>query len=874
MTTFIPNDIFREIRRKKGSRQQLAALLETSTTNIVRWERGETCPEPAMLHRLCMLFEKSPEELGFSERVVSHKEETVQQARTGANSTSFAPVYDSAVPLLPATPLIGRTHELLQVKEHLMKSTSGAVTVLTGLLGVGKTALAINLVHDSEVLAHFYDGILWADLGLAPPLLGILRRWGSLLGISGQERFGQGQARLGQGPAQSLREAIGERKMLVVIDDVCKVEDVLTLCVGGPRCVYLVTTRFAHIATHLVSGGTVHLQELQEEESIELLRLLAPRVVETEPDRVRELVSSVGALPLALILMGNYLRTQTANKLPRRITATLERLSQSQERLQVHELHPPVEKHLGLPDGALLSLQSVIAVSDQILSPSSRAAFYALAVFPPKPQSFSQEAALTVTLCTHADLDELCDAGIVERYGDRYMLHQVIADYVRLQLQGQARQDAIERFVSCVSRCVETNRKEYDLLEVESNTIRAALDLAHCYAHWDRLLSITCSFASFLIMRGLYGEAEYHLERAYVVVDELGQTPDTGQPYPPLQDPCAYIQILSCLGEVAQKRGPLAQAETHLRHGLEYARRVGHCEALCDLLKNLGWVASKRGDYTQAYVYLQEGLHLARQERDSERLCSVLSVFGSVLAVQGKYGQAISYLSEGLTLARRMGDYQQTCSLLINKGIVYGSLGDFQRAEEAFYEGIFHAHQLGYREWISLLLIHLGDIAHEHDDYELAEKYFHEALAAVREMGHRELLCMTLMHLAVLARKQENYIQAHSYLEESLALSYQIEQPPVTARVLYEYAELHIDLQLIQEAKELFRVMHRVSPPGNQELFALAQYGLARTLVALGNLSEALKVCTRSAEVFEAMRHRKAQEVRLWVEDLSKALHS
>jgi tetratricopeptide (TPR) repeat protein/transcriptional regulator with XRE-family HTH domain len=871
MTAFVPNDTFREIRRKKGSRQQLAALLETSTTNIVRWERGEAWPEPAMLHRLCELFAMSPNELGFSETVLPQQQGIVQQGSAGINpdSASIGPVYDSAVPLLPAAPLVGRTRELFQVKERLKRSTGSTATVLTGLPGVGKTALAITLAHDSDLRAHFRDGILWSNLGLAPPLLAVLRRWGSLLGISG---LGQGQslhpATLNDVSSLStaLRIAIENRRMLLVIDDACKLEDALTLCIGGPHCAYLVTTRFAHIATRVASGGTVQLQELHEEESIELLRLLAPRVVDAEPDRVRELVGSVGGLPLALMLMGNYLRTQTTNKLPRRITATLERLSQSHERLQVHEPHPPVEKHPDLPDGALLSLQSAIAVSDQLLYPSSRAALYALSIFPPKPQSFSEEAALTVALCTHEDLDNLCDAGIVEYHGDRYMLHRVIADYARLQLRGQAERDAIERLATYVAQYVETNRKDYDLLEVESSTIRTTLALAHSYDHWGMLVSITCSFVPFLMMRGLYGEAEEHLQRAYAVADGSGQAQ-------PLRDSYAYIQLLFYLGEVAQKRGQLAQAETHLQRGLEYARSIRHSEYTGDLLKSLGWVASKRGDYAQAHVYLQESLQLARQGGDHERLCSILSIFGSVLATEGEYRQANSYLSEGLALARRMRDYQQTCSLLINKGVIYGTLGDFQHAEEAFHEGLFHARQLRHREWISLLLINLGDIAHEHNDYDLAEKYLHEGLAMVREMGHRELLCVALINLAVLARKRENYVQAHAYLEESLALSYQVEQPEATACVLYEYAELHFDLQLVQEANELFLAMRRISPPGNQKLFALAQYGLARTLVAQGNLFEAREVGTESAEIFAAMQHRKAQEVRLWVEDLNRALN-
>src|SRR5262249_49157812 len=144
MAAFIPNDTFRELRRKKGSRQQLATLLETSTANIVRWERGETRPEPAMLQRLCELFEMSPEELGFPKIVLSQREEAVQQAIGSETSTQgqtptqgrllrqgFSSIYDSAIPLLPAAPLVGRTRELFQVTERLKRSTNCVVTVLT-----------------------------------------------------------------------------------------------------------------------------------------------------------------------------------------------------------------------------------------------------------------------------------------------------------------------------------------------------------------------------------------------------------------------------------------------------------------------------------------------------------------------------------------------------------------------------------------------------------------------------------------------------------------------------------------------------------------------------------------------------------------------
>ena len=49
--------------------------------------------------------------------------------------------------------------------------------------GVGKTALALALAHDREVLGHFCDGVLWAGLGRESNVFSFLGAWGVALGI-------------------------------------------------------------------------------------------------------------------------------------------------------------------------------------------------------------------------------------------------------------------------------------------------------------------------------------------------------------------------------------------------------------------------------------------------------------------------------------------------------------------------------------------------------------------------------------------------------------------------------------------------------------------------------------------------------------------
>ncbi|TMC22006.1 MAG: helix-turn-helix domain-containing protein, partial [Chloroflexi bacterium] len=395
------------------SQQQVADMIGTTHVNISRWERGITKPNPYFRRKLSQVFGKTEEALDLVSTLASATTEEkpagppatlpARNGRTAASTPLPVPatpasvepvaIYDPIIPLQPAIPLVGRERDLGRIKRRLYNGGNVALTALNGLPGVGKTALSTALAHDPEVRTHFSDGILWAGLGPNPNIAGLLSRWGSLLGIAATE---MASLKDSGAWARALRTAIGSRKMLLVIDDAWKIEEALTFKVGGPNCAHMLTTRYRDVASHIAFDGATEIQELSEEESMALLRLLAPAVVEREGKRTLDLIRAVGGLPLALTLMGNYLRKQAYSGQPRRIATALQRLSSATERLQISEPHGPVESHPSLTSETQVSLQSVIAVTDQVLPQDARHALYALSVFPPKPNSFSEDAALAV----------------------------------------------------------------------------------------------------------------------------------------------------------------------------------------------------------------------------------------------------------------------------------------------------------------------------------------------------------------------------------------------------------------------------------------------------------------------------------------------
>ncbi|MEO8970813.1 MAG: tetratricopeptide repeat protein, partial [Ktedonobacteraceae bacterium] len=748
----IPNQrLVNERLLRHWSQQELANRAGTTPINVSRWERGITTPGPYFQQRLCALFEKSASELGLISEALD--------STSTASEHSLHALYDPAIPLPVAgmQQLVGRDVLLTQLRQRLCADENVALSALNGLPGVGKTALAIALAYDRKVQEHFCDGILWAGLGPRPNLLAQLGRWASLLGLTTSEMVDMDTV---EAWALSLRSLIDRRNMLLIIDDAWQIEDALAFQVGGLHCAYLLTTRFPEVAHQFAATGAFAVQELSEDDSIFLLRRFVPQVVETRLDEVRALVKAVGGLPLATTLMGKYLHLQVQSSQPRRLQMALARLSNAEERLQLASPLAPLERSPNLPSGTSLSLQAAIAISDQQLDGPAQDALRSLSVFPAKPDTFSEEAALAVTGLSPAVLDRLSDAGLLESSGPgRYTLHQTIADYARLQ-----QNDAVarKRLVEYVTDYVETHEKKYDVLEQDIPVIFAALHIAFDLELFIYLTRIVNAFAPFLEARGMYDIAELHLKRAR-------QTASSSQ------DVGTFCNVLLHLGRNTQRRGDYSQAEAYYQEGLVLARQHELSLQVCSLLMNLGRVAEKRGAYTEAEEYLQEGLALAHQRAYPEQLSELLYASGVVAYKRGDNTRAEVYWLQGLALARELGSHEHAGLLLSSLGKIALNRGLYAQAEAYWQESLLLARQLGHREMIMCELQNLGLVAYYRGDFKLVETYTLQGLTLARQIGERERIVSLLHNLGGVYIDRGDFVQAEACLQEGLTLVRQVQ---------------------------------------------------------------------------------------------------
>lgn len=747
-----PNLQLKRVRECQGlSQEDVGQEIGTDAFTVSRWERGVTMPSPHFRQKLSTLFGLSIAELGLVP-----KDEYADQIAISPVSFPLpqAQILDPAILPPPAGEhgLVGRDELLRNLKQRLLDGKHIALGALNGLPGVGKTALATALAHDEEVRAKFSDGILWAGLGYEPDVLGQLSRWGTLLNCVPTDLAQRSRP---EAWAKNIHAAIRQQHMLLVIDDAWEIADALAFQVGGSHCAHLVTTRFPEIARRFAADGVVVVRELDDADGRLLLMRLAPEVVDAEPEEARALVAAVGGLPLALTLLGNFLRAQAYSGQPRRLRVALERLRSSEGRLRLSEPQALVGGHPSLSVGAPLSLQAVIGISDQQMSKDARAALRALAVFPPKPNTFSEEAAIAVSAMPVETLDVLTDAGLLECSGpEHYMLHQTIADYARAHLTDAT---VAERLVSYFVAFVEAHATDYTVLERESGNILAALEAALERGMLPAFVRGVHAFACFLITRGLYAVAEAHLQRSLAAARTLEDVP--GQT-------TAWLH----LGKIAEQRGNYAQAQEYWQNGLTLAHQNGQRSSEAQMLRELGDLAWEQGQPQQARQFLVEALDTLRQLEDQRGVADTLKSLGNLAADQGQPEQARQFYDEALELFRQQGDQRGAAITLHNLGILAREQGQPEQARQLYDEALNVLRQLGDQRSTAVVLSNLGNLARQQGQLEQARQFLEESLIIHRHMENRRAFAFTLSNLGNVAVEQGQFAQAHQLFKEALPI--------------------------------------------------------------------------------------------------------
>ena len=708
------------------------------------------------------------------------------------------------------THFVGREALVADVARRLIGGSTLALSA-DGLPGVGKTTLAVALAYRREVLDHFTDGVLWGALGLQPNVMEVLASWAAALGEDVSKEGDAGKR------AAAVRSAIGQRKLLLVIDDAWERENAMLLRCGGPNCAHFLTTRDDSIARDFAGVDcAVEIRELEPNDALHLLTALAPEACAADPEAAARLVEAVGYLPLAIELMGAYLSSAENRYFREQQEAALQQMVDPAERLR------QACKRLGDTRDTKLSLREIIRLSLEGLPAEAVAAFHALGAFAPKPETFDPRAALAVTGASPATLSRLIERHILEKQGDALSLHQTIADVAR-----------------------EDSRNPHPAQSVAAGRRRTPTPAVRLLASLKRRLSRKRRYGD-----PVQAHADHYLER----VKEAGEDwqsieaiyGQTKWSFSQIHDDAVRVlDFTAVLRRYQTIRGLRADGLRWNELEIQAARIVGDLKREAVALNNRGWLYDSLGERDRALRFLQQALPLRRAIGDRQGEAVALNNIGSIYNSLGERDRALEYFQQALPILRTFGDREGEAVTLNNIGRVHDGLGERDRALQFLQQALPIQRAVGDRQGEARTLNKIGGVHIQRGEHVRAREFFEQALPLLRAVGDQQGEAETLGLIGNVHYGLGERDRALEYFQQALSISRAVgdrRNEAVTLNniggVYYSLGDHHRALELYLQA---LPILHAIGERADE----------ARALSNIGGLYHALNDCSRALECLD-----------------------
>src|SRR5439155_2200641 len=487
----------------------------------------------------------------------------------------------------PPTPLLGREREL-EALADLVRSEDTRLVTLTGIGGIGKTRLALELVR--RLAPEFRNGTAVATLAtIRDPTL-VPRAILEALEVP----------EVGQDAEELLARSLADSELLLLVDNFEQVlpaaRSVASLLDAAPNVKVVVTSR---APLHVAAEREFPVPPLADDEAAELFVSRAQaanpnfELSEQNASAVADLCARLDGLPLAIELAAARTKLLPPATLLSRLGNRLELLTGGRRDAPQHQQ----------------TLRMTLDWSYDLLEPEAQRLFERLGVFAGGCTLASVEAVCGGDGSVLEGLSALVDESLVrQRETDagepRFSMLEIVREYAleRLSSSGdgdETRRRHLEHFVSLAEEAEPklADREQiawFDRLEDEHDNLRGALAFALDSDDPSSALRLAVGVRRFWQIHGYLVEGRQALESA------LAATP--GEPSE------LRANALNMSGILAGEQGEFDAARVSFKAALGDAHAVGATRVISSALVNLGTLAFFSGELDAARDLYKESI--------------------------------------------------------------------------------------------------------------------------------------------------------------------------------------------------------------------------------------------------------------------------
>ncbi|MEU8696594.1 tetratricopeptide repeat protein [Streptomyces sp. NPDC048680] len=772
---------------------------------------------------------------------------------------------------LPQQPLlVGRRSELRALTSMIVdKGAQGgsvvAVEAVTGMAGVGKTAVAVTA---ALLLAERYpDGQLYIDLrGHSPAQEPLTARaaLATLLRLLGAPAFSI-PAEL-EGRTALWRTMLAERRVVIILDDATGPEQVGPLLPSGSPSLTIIASR-RHL-TGIPQALSVPLDVLSQEDAITLFRGFAGEERTRDTAETARIVGLCGYLPLAIELVAHRFRARTSWTL----AVLAERLARSPGRLA--EIRTADQEQ---------EMTRAFALSYRTLTTQQRTAFRCLGLYP--GPDFTADAAAALLGLPQDTTERLLEGLLAchllrEPVPDRYRYHDLLREYAyglsSAEDSEQERRQAVARLTDFyVTTADLADRMAYprrirpaapaplpptprpplpdaaaarSWLAAERANLLAVEDHVRRVGDPGTAAQLACAMAGFLQAECYWQDAKKLLRHAVAHWDRT----DDHEP--------ALCRALIDLCAADASLGDYAEAGEAGERALELARSLGDGPAEAEALRVLGTLNWHLGENREALVLLQKSLAIKSLSGDIWDRARSRNNIAVTMLFLGERDRALEHFRGALTDFRRAGDEIATAQTLNNMGELQMQAGEFISARSSFEESLSFLESDGSRYDRATVRRNMAEALTESGESTTALVMFSETLSEFRSLGARKSQAGALLGIGEAYWRLGSTEESGRHFLEALKIAQEIGTAHHEAEALRRLGRADLAGGRLAVATDRLRAAVAVAARTHDvDEETAARTLLAEVRLAAGDVNEA-RMTLRHA--YELVQHRNTVDAR------------
>jgi tetratricopeptide (TPR) repeat protein len=780
----------------------------------------------------------------------AEREEAERETSTQAAASAFHSLHQ--LPQPPAD-FTGREELIAQLLEDFAKRKGAAITGLTGMGGIGKTALGLVVAH--QIAKDYPDAQIFLDLkGTTTPLSAadamrhVVLSFEPAADLRAQDESGMGDA---------YRSVLHGKRVLLFFDNARSAEQIAPLR-PPETCTMLVTSRWAF---GLPGLHTRRVDLMKPESAEQFLLELCPRI----GDQSDVLAKACAYLPLALRIAGSFSQVNTDWPVKRYVA----QLEDRKGRLAaLHESREQAELTTE-PD-----LLATFEMSYNQLPEEDRKRWRMLGVF---PTSFDWIAASALWEMGEDDARKL--PGLLLRYSlldydetsERYSLHDLLADYALSQMDPEEETEAQLKHATHYRNVLSTANVLYGkggenvltglrLFDLEIENIRAG----------QAWVSNNSAEVDYLKLCNEYPNAGYEIlslrlhPREYIVWLENGLKASRT-----LDDKAYEGYHLGNLGLAYYSLGEPRKAIEYYEQHLTIAKEIGHRQGEGNALNNLGLAYADLGEPRKAIEYYEQSLVIKREIGDRRGEGSSLNNLGNAYRALGDARKAIEYHEQHLTIAKEIGHRRGEGNSLGNLGSAYADLGEPRKAIEYHEQSLAISREIGDRRGEGQSLNNLGLAYRALGEPRKAIEYYEQHLTIAKEIGHRQGEGNALGNLGLAYADLGETHKAIEYYEQQLVIVREIGHRKGEGNSLGSLGSAYFGLEEYAKAENYYSQRIIIAQKiGDKRGEGNGFWGLAICKKQAGDISGAREMFQKALDIFQEIESPSAETMRKMLDEL------